>query len=270
MATKHAHHNCTNEIAKHNQAFLMHITIPRQHQRQTNTTQFQRKGYRTNIDQTMSKPGHFSVFLEKKAYICTNAFIMTPFRHFSTNKTYVQRIRRGGLYVAVAALLATHTQCGSRGNTDMDWEEVTTYEVTQGVVTTLEEVEPERFEITDERVVERRDASRVIIRRLDGQIDTLTIDQASGLISAQDTSRSEQLDQRRGHGMGGVLWWGAMGYMMGRNMGTSPASGIYRPGASSTAAAQQLRQTAIPRTQMRPVSGKSGYFNNSGRPGATS
>lgn len=195
---------------------------------------------------------------------------MTPFRHFSTSKTYVHRIRRGGLYVAVAAMLAAHTQCGSRGNTDMDWEEVTTYEVTQGVVTILEEVEPERFEITDERIVERSDASRVIIKRLNGQTDTLTLDQAKSLVTAQDTVRSEQADQRRGHGMGGVLWWGAMGYMMGRNMNTAPTSGIYRSGTSSTAAAQQLRQTAIPRTQMRPVSGKSGYFNNSGRPGAAS
>ena len=32
---------------------------------------------------------------------------MTPFRHFSENQKFTNRLRQGGLYVAVAALLAT-------------------------------------------------------------------------------------------------------------------------------------------------------------------
>ena len=36
---------------------------------------------------------------------------MTPFRRFSNNPKFTNRLRQGGLYVAVAALLATHTQC---------------------------------------------------------------------------------------------------------------------------------------------------------------
>ena len=198
---------------------------------------------------------------------------MTPFKHFSKERQFSQRLRQGGLFVAVAALLATHTQCGSKDN-GSDWEEVTTYEVTKGVITTIEEIAPEQFEIVGEQVVEGKDASRVIIKRLNGTTDTMTLTQAKGLVGAQDTVYREQTQHYRsgyGHGMGSVLWWGAMGYMMGRSFNTPTQPGIYRPTAGSNSgfvargASEQLKQTAIPRTQMRPVSGNSGFFRNSGR-----
>jgi hypothetical protein len=183
---------------------------------------------------------------------------MTPFRNFSRNTTWPFRIRRGGLYVAVAALLTTHaTSCGTGDNSD--WEEVTTYEVTKGVITTLEETEAGKFAIADEQVVEGKDASRVIIRRLDGQIDTMTLEQARGMVQPQDTVY--QRNTHGSHGMGSILWWGAMGYMMGRGFGSPTPSNIYRPGVSS--AGQTLRQTAIPRKELRPVKGRSGFFKGS-------
>ena len=83
---------------------------------------------------------------------------MTPARHFSTNPKFNDRLRQGGLYVAVAALLATHTQCTNSGGGG-DWEAVTTYEVTKGVQTTLEEVEPDKFEVVDEQLLLIGDAA---------------------------------------------------------------------------------------------------------------
>lgn len=185
---------------------------------------------------------------------------MTPFRNFSSNTNWpYHKIRRGGLYVAVAALLSTHaTSCGTGDNSD--WEEVTTYEVTKGVITTLEETEAGKFAIADEQVVEGKDASRVIIRRLSGVVDTMTLDQARGMVQPQDTVY--QRNNQHSNGLGGVLWWGAMGYMMGRGFGGySSPSNIYRPGVAG--AGQTLRQTAIPRTEMRPVKGRSGFFKGS-------
>jgi hypothetical protein len=182
---------------------------------------------------------------------------MTPFRHFSHHSAWPRRLRRGGLYVAVATLLGTHaTSCGGGDNTD--WEEVTTYEVTKGVVTTIEETEPDRFAIVDERVVEGKDSSRVIIRRLSGEVDTMTLDQARGLVQPTDTVY-QRTPGHHGSGLGSVLWWGAMGYMMGRNFGGYSSPGyMYRPG--TTPATQELRRTALPRKELRPVKGRSGFF----------
>jgi hypothetical protein len=190
---------------------------------------------------------------------------MTPFRNFAhTNDSLPRRLRRGGLYVAVAALLATHaTSCGSDKES---WEEVTTYEVTKGVVTTIEETEAGKFAIVDERVVDGKDSSRVIIKRLSGTIDTMTLDQARGLVGAQDTVY-QTVNRHGSHGLGGILWWGAMGYMMGRSFGSPSPSNIYRNNMPSPVGSQ-LRQTAIPRTQLRPVSGKSGFFSRGARGGS--
>jgi hypothetical protein len=190
---------------------------------------------------------------------------MTPFRNFSTNATWTRRLRRGGLYVAVATLLGTHAaSCG--GGDKTEWEEVTTYEVTKGVVTTIEETEAGKFAIVDERVVDGKDSSRVIIKRLSGTIDTMTLDQARGLVGAQDTVY-QTVNRHGSHGLGGILWWGAMGYMMGRSFGSPSPSNIYRNNMPSPVGSQ-LRQTAIPRTQLRPVSGKSGFFSRGARGGS--
>ncbi len=192
---------------------------------------------------------------------------MTPFKNYSKNPTWPGRLKRGSIYVAVALAMSGQVGCGSdNGN---DWEEVTTYEVKKGVVTTLEETEPGQFSIIDEQVVEHKDSSRVIIKRLDGSTETLTLNQARGLVQAQDTVYQTNTTHRH-HGMGGVLWWGAMGYMMGRSFNTPVQSYVYRNGNSAgirtgQLVSQELRNTAVPRTELRPVKGRSGFFRNSAR-----
>ncbi len=47
---------------------------------------------------------------------------MTPFKNFSKDATWPNRLRRGSLYVAVAAMLTTPTGCGNSDN-GSDWLE---------------------------------------------------------------------------------------------------------------------------------------------------
>ena len=194
---------------------------------------------------------------------------MTPFRHFSNNPKFTNRLRRGGLYVAVAAILATHTSCTNNSGGG-DWEAVTTYEVTKGVKTTLEEVEPDKLEVVDEQLVEGKEASSVVIKRLSGTVDTLSLSEAQTLVSNQDTvSTHGSTTNHHGHGygLGRILWWSAMGHMMGRSFNSVSPSGIYRsPGTGTyTGVSSQLRSTALTRTEMRPIKGRSGFFGGSGR-----
>ncbi len=192
---------------------------------------------------------------------------MTPARHFSTNPKFNDRLRQGGLYVAVAALLATHTQCTNSGGSG-DWEAVTTYEVTKGVQTTLEEVEPDKFEVVDEQLLEGKAASSVIIKRLSGQVDTLGLAEAQSLVTSQDTvSTHSRTHYRHGYGIGPILYWSAFGHMMGRSFNTpSPYNNVYRNnGFASSGVTDQLRSTSLSRTEMRPVRGRTGFFGGSGR-----
>lgn len=187
---------------------------------------------------------------------------MTPFKNFSKYPSWKHRARRGGMYVAVAALLAVHAGCDDSGN-GSDWEEVTVQEPSKGVITTLEETEPGKFSIVNEEITETKDASRVIIKRQGGAMDTLTLAQAKSLVQPQDTVSNHAY--RSSHGMGNVLWWGAMGYMMGRSFSSPAYSGYYNRGYSGANVSSELQRTAVSRTVMRPVSGKSGFFKGSSR-----
>lgn len=200
----------------------------------------------------------------QNAYTSTSTFHMTPFKNYSSNPSWKNRIRKGSLYVAVAAMLGTQMSCGNDNGSD--WEEVTVVEPTKGVVTTLEETESGQFAIVDEQTVANKDSSRVIIKRLDGSVENLSLAQARGLVQPQDTTlHNTGVNQRHGGGMGHVLWWGAMGYMMGRNFGSPVQSNVYRNGVANMGTVDALRSTAVSRTVMRPVSGRSGFFRGSGR-----
>ncbi len=191
---------------------------------------------------------------------------MTPFKNFNTQSTWKRSLRRGGMYVAVAALLSGQAACGS--DNGADWENVTVQEPTKGVITTLEEQENGEFDIIDEQMVDSKDASRVIIRRRNGTTDSLTLAQAKSLVQPQDTVMPRQNNQgynqgyhSHGMGLGGVLWWGSMGYMMGRNFGSPGYSSVYRGGyMPGTNVGDELRRTSVSRTVRMPSSGRSGFF----------
>jgi hypothetical protein len=205
---------------------------------------------------------------------------MTPFKNFSNQKTWQTRIRRGGLYVVVSMALASQIGCGS--DNGGDWEEVTTYEPTKGVVTTLEESASGEFQIVDEQVVASSAESRVIIKKLDGKLDTLTLAQAKGMVQSQDTLNNHTVNNgqnsHHGYGIGRTIWWGSMGYLMGRSFSSPVQSSYYRNGnagfygggGSVTSIGQQLRSSAVPRTSMRPSSGRTGFFGGRSRSGGGS
>jgi hypothetical protein len=211
---------------------------------------------------------------------------MTPFKNYSRNIPWTNRIRRGSLYVAVAAMMGMQMSCGDSGSnssSENDWEQVTVKEPTKGVVTTLEETASGEYQILNEQVVAAKDSSRVVIKHLDGKTETLTVAQAKGLVHPTDTvPRPNQnppnnvVVVHHGSGLGHVLWWGAMGYMMGRSFGSPVQPYIYRDDrsrfhngatfggySSGTRAAEEISRTSVSRTEMRPVSGRSGFFRGS-------
>jgi hypothetical protein len=201
----------------------------------------------------------------------TNSISMTPYKHFSKNNIWQNHIRRGGIYVAVAALIGGQSACSNDNGSD--WETVTVQEATKGVVTTLEETEPGQFSIIDEQVVASRDASRIIVRRLNGSVDTMSLAQAQSLVQPSDTLQpahnTTASNHHHSHGMGSVIWWGAMGYMMGRNFSSPVSPGIYHGSYSNgftrgSSFGSELRNTATSRTITRPSSsGRSGFFSRS-------
>jgi hypothetical protein len=182
-------------------------------------------------------------------------------------------------------MLAVQPGCGgSDADNGQDWEQVTIQEPTKGVVTTIEETEPGKYAIVKEEIVPSKADSRIVIKRLGGVVDTLTLADAKSLVLPQDTVSAYGSNHyhTHSHGLGNVLWWSAMGYMMGRSLNSPVSPGIYRrederSGGSGgggyygraynsgSSAAEELKRTSTPRTVIRPVSGKSGFFNGSSR-----
>lgn len=186
---------------------------------------------------------------------------MTPYKNFSLNSTWKSRLRRGALFMAVSAMLTAPTGCGD-GNNGSDWEEVTVEEPTKGVVTTIEETEAGKFTVVEEQVVASKADSRVIVRHLNGTIDTMDLSQAKGFVGAQDTVQQTTTVRHHGggFGLGHILWWSAMGHMMGRGFGSPSQSYVYRDGRSGFNTSSELRQTAVSRTVKVPARGRSGFF----------
>lgn len=185
---------------------------------------------------------------------------MTPYKNFSQESAWKSRLRRGALFIAVSAMLTAPTGCGSDSN-GSDWEEVTVEEPTKGVITTIEETEAGKFTVVDEQVVATKNESRVVVRRLNGTVDTLDLSQVKGLVGAQDTVRQTTVRHHGGgFGLGHILWWSAMGHMMGRGFGSSGQSYVYRDGRSGFGTSNELRRTAVSRTVKVPAKGRSGFF----------
>ncbi|MCC6282656.1 MAG: hypothetical protein IT262_18780 [Saprospiraceae bacterium] len=185
---------------------------------------------------------------------------MTPYKNFSQDSAWKSRLRRGALFIAVSAMLAAQTGCGSDSN-GSDWEEVTVEEPTKGVVTTIEETEAGKFTVVEEQVVASKADSRVIVRHLNGTVDTMDLSQVKGLVGAQDTVRQTTVRHHGGgFGLGHILWWSAMGHMMGRGFGSPGQSYVYRDGRSGFNTSSELRQTAVSRTVKVPARGRSGFF----------
>jgi hypothetical protein len=134
---------------------------------------------------------------------------------------------------------------------------------TQGVITTVKEVETDQYKIEDEQTVESPSDSRIIAKYMDNTIDTFTLEEAR---LVQDSTSTQQ-NQRRSSVMR-MASYGLMGYMLGRSMGSfRPSSSAYIDQNTynrvNNNAAQRMQQTARRTTVTRPSSGKSGYGGGS-------
>ena len=136
---------------------------------------------------------------------------------------------------------------------DVTYEEV--IEPTEGLITTVKEVESDLFKIEDEVVVPAPEESRIVAKYMDGVIDTFTLEEAK-LVDA------EQSSGRRG-GIFRAASYGLFGYMMGRRMGGS--SGISSSAYVDPKTHQRVASTAgtklnnSAKRTTRPVSGKKGF-----------
>lgn len=144
--------------------------------------------------------------------------------------------------------------------------ESTVAEPTEGVITKLQEVEPEIFKITDEEVVGSKADSRIITTYLDGAIDTFMLEE----IAVIDTTIvSEDRNYRRRSGMSTALHYGLMGYWLGRPMGTPIRRSSYASSDSYGKAQNgrtRMNSSATRRTVRTPrpsSTGKSGFGSGS-------
>ena len=141
-----------------------------------------------------------------------------------------------GLFVLGSMIFGGDDDSGA----DVTYEEVV--EPTQGLITTVKEVETDLFKIEDEEVVPTPEESRIIANYMDGARDTFTLDEAK-LVDAEGGSRRGSIFRAASYGL--------FGYMMGRRMGGS--SGI--------------RSSAYvdPKTHQRVASNAGNQLNNSAR-----
>jgi hypothetical protein len=140
---------------------------------------------------------------------------------------------------------------------------------TKGVLTHVTEVEEGVFKITDEQVVAPEE-SGAYVYYLDGRRETLNIEQARQIATIQADTTAAPLNSQdpqqhyRGGGLGNVLYWGALGYMIGRPGGMAPHAGFYANPTAHTRAQQTTSAVAASRTTV-PVNSRTGYYGSGGR-----
>jgi hypothetical protein len=142
-----------------------------------------------------------------------------------------------------AALFIVFNMASCGGGTD--YVEETLEDPTQGIIVRLEEEVKDKFLITDEEIIEKREDSQIIVSFLDGKIDTFSIEEVT--ITRANDPRSSTF---RTIAMAGML-----GYYMGRPMSSGVSRGAYASNDAynkSQSTTSSLRSTATRRTVRRP------------------
>ncbi|WP_116107148.1 hypothetical protein [Lewinella sp. IMCC34191] len=128
----------------------------------------------------------------------------------------------------------------------------TTNEPTQGVVTTVREVQPEEYKIADEQPVANVADSRVIVNRLTGTSDTFTLDEVKAIQQTEpDSSRT-----RRPFRSAGMGYWG---FIMLNRMGRTPSASAY-----TNQSAYQRATNTTGSSLARTSRARSGFGRSSG------
>ena len=141
------------------------------------------------------------------------------------------------------------TSCGSSAET----EEV---EVpTEGLITTVKEIETDLFKIENEETVSVPEDSRIIANYMDATSDTFTLAEAR-LMEANGSGRQQSVVRSAGMGYFGFIMLGRMG---GRTVGAGAYTSAKAHSKAGNTAGKSMKSSANRVTRTRPSSGKSGY-----------
>ena len=162
----------------------------------------------------------------------------------TTVSKYANKVKKASFILSTALFFSSVFSCGS----NVEYQNTEVLTPTQGIITEVKEIETDQFKITGETIVSSVDDSRIIAEYIDGVRDTFTLAEAQVV--------DEEHPRRRG--THGVLMYGMMGYMMGRNMGQAPVRSAYASDAAhkkSTSTSSSLRKTASRKTVRTPKKG---------------
>ena len=152
------------------------------------------------------------------------------FRKPTNNKKLISRLSVGTIVLGGIAI----SSCGGSSN---DGGQLTP---TQGVITYMEETDTNKFQITDEVIVDRKSQSKIITTNLDGTIDTMSV----GAALRADTTTTRGRSYRR------TYYGGMFGYIVGRNMGSPLNRSSYSN--SSAYGRSNTRSSGLKSTSFRP------------------
>jgi hypothetical protein len=157
------------------------------------------------------------------------------------------------------ALLGGSGMIQSCGNQSEEQETV----YTKGVQTHIEETEKGVFKIKDEKTVEPDD-SKVFITYLDGRTDTLNLEQARRIVDQRENQGQHSNGGGYYHesGLSNVLFYGGMGYLMGRSFSSPPDPGYYA-NRDVYQRSQQNASTLSRSRATRPSNARGGFFGRS-------
>jgi hypothetical protein len=154
-------------------------------------------------------------------------------------------------------------QSCDNGSRYRDEDTETTY--SKGVQTFIEETEKDVFKITDEKTVDPED-SKVFITYLDGRKDTLNLEQARRIVDQRENRDDDDNYYRQDHyyhsGLSDVLFYGGMGYLMGRSFNSQPNPAYYANRGVYQRSQENVSTLSRSRTT-KPSGSRSGYFGRS-------
>jgi len=132
---------------------------------------------------------------------------------------------------------------------------------TEGLITTVQEVDTNLFKISDEQPAPTVEDSRIIANYMSGTSDTFTLDEAKLV----DASNQNGGSSYRGSGIIRAASYGFFGYMLGRSMSSRPPANAYTDPKTHSRVSNNAgaRVASSARTVTRPAKGKSGYGNSS-------
>ncbi len=105
---------------------------------------------------------------------------------FPTWRTFA---KAGALFATLTGLLLLHTGCGGDGYETVEViDTIVSEKPTQGVITTVKEVKPNQFAIENEEVVPDTNATKVVVKYLDGRTENLSVAEARARVAPQDSA----------------------------------------------------------------------------------